>query len=50
MGNSIVNKILIHPTDPSIIFATSQNGGIRKSSDGGLTWTTAVADSQGYDL
>ena len=50
MGSSLVNKILIHPTDSNIMFTTAQNFGIRKSTDGGANWTSAVTDSRGYDV
>jgi len=48
INNSAINKILIHPTDSNIMFATG--GGIYKSIDGGATWSVAIADSAGYDV
>lgn len=50
IGYSMVNKILINPENPDIIFATAENVGIYKSSDGGDTWVTAVTDSNGFDV
>ncbi len=50
MGSSLVNKILLHPSDPNIMFATAQSGGIKKSLDGGVSWQQAVSDSKGYDI
>jgi len=48
IGNSDVNKILIHPTDSNIMFASG--GGIYKSIDGGANWIQAVTDGGGYDI
>ena len=50
IGYSMVNKILINPENPDIMFATAENIGIYRSVDGGNTWTTAVADQRGYDI
>ncbi|MCW8982019.1 MAG: T9SS type A sorting domain-containing protein [Altibacter sp.] len=50
IGSSEVNKILIHPTNTNIMYATASYFGIRKSVDGGLTWSQAVSDSNGFDV
>ncbi len=50
-GTSLVNKILLHPTDPNILYASVQNSGIFRSSDGGANWVKVVnAEVRGYDV
>ncbi len=50
-GSSLVNKILLHPTNPNIMFATSQNSGIYGSTDGGANWTKLITtENRGYDV
>ena len=34
-----INKIDIHPTDDNIIYVSTPNGGIWKTTNGGLFWT-----------
>lgn len=50
MSNSLINKIVIHPTNSQIMFACSQNAGIFRSTNGGTTWTNTGIDSKAYDL
>lgn len=51
IGNSVVNKILIHPTNRLILFASAQNQGIYKSSNGGFAWDEVVSnENRGYDV
>jgi PKD repeat protein len=38
MGNRIVGRLLMHPTDNQLIFAAT-NGGIYRSTNGGISWT-----------
>ncbi|SPJ87237.1 uncharacterized protein FTOL_12199 [Fusarium torulosum] len=39
--------VLIDPTNPRIIYTESQNADLRKSTDGGSTWTAITAGLQG---
>ena len=42
-----------HPTDSNVVFIGTERGGVWKSSDAGLTWTTAATDivpSQVYGI
>ncbi|MCK9204415.1 MAG: hypothetical protein M0P58_08300, partial [Bacteroidales bacterium] len=41
MGEKTVGRLIIHPTDPSILLAAT-NGGIYKTTDGGLNWTSKM--------
>jgi hypothetical protein len=45
-----INKIVVHPTDPLILWAAtniSSSGGVYKSTDGGATWTrTLLGDAK----
>ncbi len=51
IGNSVVNKILIHPTNGLILFASAQNQGIYRSTNGGFAWDEVVQnESRGYDV
>ena len=50
-GNSVVNKILLHPTNSLILFASAQNQGIFRSTNGGFAWDEVVAnENRGYDI
>ena len=50
-GASIINKILIHPSNSNIMFATSQNSGIFGSTDGGITWNNLIpSENRAYDV
>jgi hypothetical protein len=45
LGNSRINEIAIHPTDPNkIAVATTDNQKVYVSEDGGLTWTSMRFD------
>ena len=48
--NTDVNKILIHPTDSDIIFATVQNTGLKVTTDGGVNWSSPTNDSRSFDV
>ncbi len=50
IGASRVNRILLHPTNANIMFATSENQGVFSSTDGGSNWTEPVSDTRGYDI
>ncbi|MFY9309471.1 MAG: T9SS type A sorting domain-containing protein [Bacteroidia bacterium] len=39
-GAGRLNCIRFHPTNPNIIFVGSPSGGLWKTTDGGLTWST----------
>lgn len=39
-GAGRLNCIRFHPADPNIIFVGSPSGGLWKTTDGGLTWST----------
>ncbi|GEM_PF-3290230 len=39
-GAGRVNCIVVHPADSMVLFAGSASGGLWKSTDGGLSWTT----------
>jgi len=47
---SLINKILIHPTNTDILFASSENAGTFGSRDGGVTWNQLTTDSRSYDI
>ena len=36
-----VTAIALHPTDPGVIYAAGESGGIFKTTDGGHSWTTS---------
>lgn len=38
-GTARVDRIAFHPTNPSIIYAGTPNGGLWKSTDGGANWS-----------
>lgn len=38
-GTARVDRIAFHPTNPSILYAGTPNGGLWKSSDGGVNWS-----------
>jgi len=42
MGNVIIGKLLIDPSNPSVIYAASTSG-IYKSLDGAATWVKKIA-------
>ncbi len=51
IGNSVVNKILIHPTNSLILFASAQNQGIYRSTNGGFAWDQVLTnENRGYDV
>ncbi len=51
VGNSVVNKILIHPNNRLIMFASSLFDGIYRSSNGGFAWDEVVQnENRGYDV
>ena len=50
LTNTNVNKILIHPTDSDIIFASYENNGLKVTSDGGLNWSSPLSDNKSYDI
>jgi len=50
VGFSSINRILIHPTDSNIMFASAQWEGIYRSIDAGTSWQLVVAETNGYDV
>ncbi|GEQ85777.1 hypothetical protein ULMS_12850 [Patiriisocius marinistellae] len=50
IGNSVVNKILIHPTNTDILYATAEYAGIYRSDDSGNSWTQITGDNRGFDI
>ena len=48
-GGSNVLKILIHPTDSNIVFASVQYSGLYKSTDGGSSWSNIIS-GWSYDV
>lgn len=34
-----LSSIIVHPTDPNLIYLAAAQGGVWKSTDGGVTWT-----------
>jgi photosystem II stability/assembly factor-like uncharacterized protein len=50
-GSSVINKILIHPTNSQIMFASGEYHGIYRSIDGGYTWDPKIqGENRGYDI
>lgn len=49
LSGAAVNRILIHPTNPNIIFTCHSTAGIWRTSDGGTNWTQVVTGG-GYDV
>ena len=49
-GFSQINKIVIHPLNTDIMFASSENAGLYRSDNGGAIWTSLVSDNRGYDI
>src|SRR5690606_28553279 len=49
-GLSVINKIVIQPGNSDIMFASSENSGIYRSTDGGVSWSAVVSDNRGYDI
>jgi hypothetical protein len=43
-----LREILVHPKDTMVIFATDFSNGLRRSTNGGASWTTVIA-SYGID-
>ncbi len=51
VSNSLINKILVHPTDSDIIFACSQNAGLYRTANGGTSWSNVTpGDGNSYDV
>ncbi len=46
--NLLIRRLVIHPTNPQILMAAT-NSGIRRTTNGGTTWTT-VNTSNCYDI
>ena len=40
-----ITALALHPSDPTIIYAGAASGGVWKSSDNGVTWTTIFNES-----
>ncbi len=40
-----ITAVLIHPTDPDILYAAAASGGVWKSTDFGLTWANVFNES-----
>lgn len=45
--NESISKILISPSDSNTLFVTARNN-IKKSTDGGVTWTNVYTQTSGY--
>lgn len=41
MGNRTVNEIIMHPTNPNIMFAATSNRRVYRTSNGGANWTAS---------
>ena len=50
VAGGLVNKIIINAENPDIMFASSWYGGLFKSINGGVTWTSISSDANGYDF
>lgn len=50
VGNSNINKILIHPNNPDRIFVSVQNSGAFRTDNGGNSWTRITGDPRSYDI
>lgn len=50
MGNRTVYEILMHPSDPDILIASTNGNRIYKSVDGGLNWTYSTTSSAMKDI
>ncbi len=51
-GSRDIIRILIHPTNPSVLFAAANgtSNGLYKSVNAGVTWTQVVSSSSAYDI
>ena len=43
-GLTYIRQIIVHPNDTLTIFAADASSGLRKSTDGGLTWNTVITN------
>ena len=51
MGNRTISEIIMHPTNPSIMYAASTNGYVYRTSNGGSTWSaSSFLGVQAYDI
>lgn len=50
IGNSSINKIVVNPDFPDILFATASYEGIYRSEDAGSSWTQITNDDRGFDI
>ena len=48
--NTTVNKLLIHPTNSDVVFASYQNSGLKVTTDGGENWSSPTSDTRCYDI
>ncbi len=44
--NGRIKSLIMHPTDSSILWAGAANGGVWKTTDGGLSWTSTFLDEE----
>ena len=49
-GRGTVNKILIHPGNNNVLFATSESDGIYKSTNAGENWSRVVDGDRMHDI
>ncbi|HUK89445.1 MAG TPA: hypothetical protein VLZ81_03525, partial [Blastocatellia bacterium] len=49
-GRDYVNRIAIARTNSNLILAATTFGGIQRSTDGGVTWTTTFAADASYEV
>jgi photosystem II stability/assembly factor-like uncharacterized protein len=49
-GNSLVNKLLIHPENPDLMFASVQSSGMYRTENGGNSWTRMTNDPSSFDI
>jgi len=41
-GLSAIRQIVVHPSDTSLVFCAASSGGLRRTTDGGATWSIVI--------